>query len=114
MRLSAGRGLGDATTPLTYLAEAQLAPLADFDQMAGVLRARADEPASVIVVLGADDLPRRDPLTALTVRGIPCIALFVTVDDTAPADGVFDSAPQVFTIRAGYLAEDLARVELRP
>ncbi len=112
VRLSAGRGLGDATHALTYLAEAQPAPLADFDQMAGVLRARADELASVIVVLGADDRPRRDLLTALTVRGIPCIALFVTVDDTAPADGVFDSAPEVFTIRAGYLAEDLAAVEL--
>ena len=112
VQLSAGRGLGDALHALAYLAEAQTCDEADFGQLAELLRERASELASVIVVLGHADAEREALMEDLAIQGLPSLGLQVTEDDTAPVTPSSMATHATFTIRVQHIAQDLARVEL--
>jgi len=114
VQLSAGRGLGDAASALTYLAEAVASVDADFAATANVLRERAGELASVIFVLASVDDERQRLLDELVVRGISCLCLLVSVGDEQ-SDGLERlGTHRVFRIRSGHLSADLARIDLTP
>lgn len=114
VQLSAGRGLGDAASTLTYLAEAVASVDADFAATTNVLRERAGELASVIFVLASVDDERQQLLDELLVRGISCLCLLVGVGDEE-SDGLERlGTHRVFGIRSGHLSADLARIDLTP
>lgn len=111
VQLSAGRGLGDASHALTYLAEASPSAHGRFSDLAAVLRARASQLASVILVLPSDDdAERASLLEELAAAGIPCLSLLVTLNDVATLPRTSGSH-HAYTIRSANLAEDLARVQ---
>lgn len=111
VQLSAGRGLGDALHALAWLAEAQPCSDAHFDRLGELMRERAGELASVILVLGRFDAPRRALVGELANRGLPCVSLLVTEHETpAPAPAAI-GAHRTFVIRTSSVAEDLARIE---
>ncbi|MGR8919329.1 MAG: DUF58 domain-containing protein [Gammaproteobacteria bacterium] len=113
VQLSSGRGLGDAGSALGYLAEAQPAPAADFQQLARLLGERAPQLASVIVVLTSRDAARTQLLDDLAAGGIATLSLLVVPDAPTPHLPQHHGSHHAFEVRLGHLAEDLARVAMR-
>ncbi|MCZ6772011.1 MAG: hypothetical protein O7G83_08510, partial [Proteobacteria bacterium] len=113
VQLSVGRGLGDALQALAYLAEIQPCDDGDINQLAELLRERAAQFASVILVLGRMDAAREALITDLAQHGVPSVMLYVTEEDSADASAADSSQHDAFRIRCGHIAEDLARVELK-
>lgn len=114
LELSAGRGLGDALHALTYLAEAQATGDTDFTAVTALLRQRIGRLASVILVLGRWDAPRRALVEELARRGLPSASLRLNPDAAADVTPLTLGRHRAFTIRVAHLAADLARVELAP
>lgn len=111
VQLSAGRGLGDALHALAWLADAQPCDDAHFDRLVERLDERAAELASVILVFGRLDAPRRALVESLALRGMPSVSLLVTPDgDAAPAPEAL-GPHRAFTLRADALEADLAQLE---
>lgn len=110
VQLSAGRGLGDALHALAWLADAR--PCADthFERLVELLRERAGELASVILVLGRFDAPRRALVDELALRGLPSVCLLLSLEEDAAAPPSAIGAHRTFVVRAGAIAEDLARI----
>lgn len=108
IELSAGRGLGDAQKALTYLAEAKSSDALDFQKVGGLLRQRAAQCASVVLVLSRWDSSRQTVVRELLARGTHALALCV-VDGEKPAPNT-PPGDEVFFLRSTALAEDLLRI----
>ncbi|MCZ6666863.1 MAG: DUF58 domain-containing protein [Gammaproteobacteria bacterium] len=113
VQLSVGRGLGDALQALAYLAEIQPCDDGDINQLAELLRERAAQFASVILVLGRMDAARETLISDLAQHGVPSVMLYVTEEDSDDPSAADSSQHDAFRIRCGHIAEDLARVELK-
>ncbi|MEX2480045.1 MAG: DUF58 domain-containing protein [Gammaproteobacteria bacterium] len=120
IELSAGRGLGDALQLSRWLAEARIATRGSFADINALLRERASQLASLVVVLGHRDAARETLLDELRARGLPMLSLTVVTDGDVPPLSSLSSPWQrnalhrAFVIRTGHLVEDLARVAFDP
>ena len=111
LELSAGRGLGDALQALRYLADVQAAPDEEFAQLSGLIRERAAQLASVILVLGRWDEPRRQLVDDLTRLNLSSISVQVALDDTVETPVRERHAHRSYAVRARHLAADLRMIE---
>lgn len=110
IELSAGRGLGDTLHVARWLAEAQPAARGSFVELAGLLRERAAQIASVIVILGSRDAARTALVDELGLRAQPSVSLTVTTDDAEPPAPRQIGRHRAFEVRSAHLAVDLQHI----
>ena len=110
IQLSEGRGLGDAALALTFLAEAQPSRVDDFERIAETMLTRAPELASVILIFGQWDKPRRELVEQLAAQGIPSLSILLNTNSESSSSVREFGAHRQFSVRASALAEDLAQV----
>lgn len=75
------------------------------------MRKRAAQLASVILVLGRWDEPRRQLVDDLTRMNLPSISVRVTLDDTVETPVRERHAHRSYAVRARHLAADLRMIE---
>jgi uncharacterized protein (DUF58 family) len=110
IELSAGRGLGDTLHVVRWLAEAQPTTQGSFVELASLLRERAQQIASVIVILGSRDSARTALLDDLGLRALPSVSLTVTTNDAVPPAAQQFGRHRAFEVRCAHLAVDLQQI----
>lgn len=112
IQLSAGRGLGDSTQALSYLAQAEANADSGFAELEQQVRQRAAQLASVIVISAQMDSRRREFMTALATQGLNVLGIEIIGSQEAPVLPQRVSTATLVSVRSGHLAADLARIDL--
>ncbi len=112
VQLTTGRGLGDSDNALDYLAEAQPAISAGLEQLATLLRERAAQLASLIIICAQRNEEPLQLIDRLAAQGIPCISIFLIDENAALTEPEQRGAHTSFELRHNHIGEDLAQIGL--